>query len=36
VAELEDASLADRAVGIFVGGDGNQVLLERFGVEPLT
>ncbi|MBV9544112.1 MAG: hypothetical protein JOY61_07020, partial [Chloroflexi bacterium] len=32
VAQVSDAALSDGAVGVFVGGDGNQVLLERFGV----
>jgi hypothetical protein len=32
-AEVEDAALAEGAVGIFVGGDFNEVVLERFVVE---
>jgi LPXTG-site transpeptidase (sortase) family protein len=33
VASQADATLADGAVGIFVGGDGNEVILERFVVD---
>ena len=36
VAELEDTSSPEGAVGLFAGGDGNQVLVQRFAVEPLT
>ena len=33
VANLEDAELKEGQVGVFVGGDGNQVALERFQVQ---
>jgi hypothetical protein len=32
VAQVSDATLASGGVGVFTGGDGNQVLLERFTV----
>ena len=32
VAQVSDATLPSGAVGVFTGGDGNQVLLERFTV----
>ena len=32
VAEFSDATLPSGAVGVFTGGDGNQVVLERFTV----
>jgi hypothetical protein len=32
VAEISDGTLPSGAVGVFTGGDGNQVLLERFTV----
>jgi hypothetical protein len=32
VAQLSDDRLATGAVGVFAGGDGNQVTLERFTV----
>jgi hypothetical protein len=32
VAQITDATLSSGAVGVFAGGDGNQVLLERFEV----
>jgi hypothetical protein len=33
VTSLTDSAVADGAVGVFVGGDGNQVALERFVVQ---
>jgi hypothetical protein len=35
VASVEDATLGEGRVGIFVGGDSNQVLLERLTVEQI-
>jgi hypothetical protein len=35
VAQVTDDSLATGAVGVFTGGDGNQVVLERFTVSAL-
>ena len=35
VASVTDAALAEGAVGIFAGGDGNHVLLERFTVTQI-
>jgi hypothetical protein len=35
VASVTDAALAEGALGIFAGGDGNQVLLERFTVTQI-
>ncbi len=35
VASVTDAALAEGTVGIFAGGDGNQVLLERFSVTQI-
>ena len=32
VAQITDDTLSSGAVGVFTGGDGNQVLLERFVV----
>jgi hypothetical protein len=32
VASRADAALAEGAVGIFVGGDGNEAVVERFTV----
>jgi hypothetical protein len=34
VAQVTDATLPSGAVGVFTGGDGNQVVLERFTVFP--
>jgi hypothetical protein len=36
VASGEDAALAEGEVGVFTGGDGNDVLLTRFAVQPLS
>jgi len=36
VASAEDAVLAEGSVGVFTGGDGNDVLLTRFAVQPLS
>jgi hypothetical protein len=36
VASGEDAALAEGGVGVFTGGDGNDVLLTRFAVQPLS
>lgn len=36
VANLEDAELKEGRVGIFVGGDGNEVTLERFQVQAAS
>jgi hypothetical protein len=36
VASLTDPGLSQGAVGVFVGGDGNQVTLERFIVQDLV
>jgi hypothetical protein len=36
VASGQDSVLADGSVGVFAGGDGNDVLLTRFVVEPLN
>jgi hypothetical protein len=36
VASGQDAALSDGGVGVFVGGDGNDVLLNRFAVQPLS
>jgi Domain of unknown function (DUF4388) len=33
VASRDDATLANGGVGVFVGGDGNQVVLDRFSVQ---
>jgi hypothetical protein len=33
VANIRDATLRTGTVGIFVGGDGNEVVVERFAVE---
>jgi hypothetical protein len=33
VASIEDATLPAGRVGVFVGGDGNEVVLERFAVQ---
>jgi hypothetical protein len=33
VAQVSDGALASGGVGVFTGGDGNQVLLERFTVD---
>src|SRR5207253_357007 len=35
VAQLSDATLTSGAVGVFVGGDGNQVVLEHFVISSL-
>lgn len=35
VAQVTDATLTSGAVGVYTGGDGNQVLLERFTVAGL-
>ena len=35
VAQVSDTALNAGAVGVFVGGDGNQILLERFSVAAL-
>src|SRR6266851_4342471 len=35
VASVTAAALAEGTVGIFAGGDGNQVLLERFSVTQI-
>ncbi len=36
VASRTDATLAEGAVGLFVGGDGNEVVVERFTVTALS
>jgi hypothetical protein len=35
VAAIDDATLPDGRVGVFVGGDLNEVVLDRFTVERL-
>jgi hypothetical protein len=36
VANLVDPALIQGSVGLFAGGDGNEVVVERFAVQPLS